>query len=412
MKVYDNFEQFFGSLLVGCVELEGFYLILKNQDVDPLDWPDCTARRIAIQFFKIAKTKGERAAAVLIQKSIADIPRLVKKNSEIDERFVAANYHGFLHHGLAIELGRKILSNPQKVNSLIEEFQSSSKSKVEVVDIRANANKFISQLEVTRLEKTDIFTIPGFSETAHAFGGFNPGRLWIITAATGVGKTNLSLNLAYRSSEARSTLFVNMEMDLHDLEIRLMQGICGQERSRIFNSDDSTFKASGSLYVSSMFNRQELLFTSGKSLSLTEILVLIRIEARERRVKQIFIDYDQKVFVDDPRDEWRVLQVVAESLEELAKECSLNIVLLSQADENGDPKASKRMKQSAAAVLHFKEENGVFLLEAKKNRFGRFGEKVFFDYKPEIGKCLEINSIVARELQKNRRANERAPISL
>ncbi len=81
--------------------------------------------------------------------------------------------------------------------------------------------------------------------------------------------------------------------------------------------------------------------TDGRSLNLSQIQLLIRTMVVERGIKQVFIDYDQKIFVDDPRDEWRTLQVAAESLEQIAITNNIHITLLSQADENGDPKVDE-----------------------------------------------------------------------
>ena len=250
--MFKDFELFFASLLTGCVEIEGFYETLQLLDINPEVWPDCPAKTPAILFFKLAKRSGERAAAVITQKNIEKLEKLNKSILEIDERFIAANYHGYLEFGRSVQLGRKILSDPKSTASLIHEYTQATKSDVGVVDIRAYADDFLAAVIDSREKKNDIVKIPGFEETAKAFGGFNPGCLWVITAGTGVGKTNLSLNMALRSSQAQPTLFINMEMRLYDINLRIMQIICAQDRRSIFKSDSESFGCSVNSYTASI----------------------------------------------------------------------------------------------------------------------------------------------------------------
>lgn len=404
-----EFENFFASIFVACLERNGFWEAMHALSIDPKQWPDCKAKRLMCQFVALAKGRGVGTARALLAANSFDVETLDMPAEKFDERWVAANYHAFVDFGLCFEFSREISRRPKEARTLAKAFLERKVSTVNVVDLREATDALIEQMTQSRESQADEISIPDFPRLSTMIGGFNPGRIVIITAKTGVGKTNLSLNLAEASSRVRPTLFINMEMDRYDLNLRLLQSITGTSRRRVFTADNSTFKCLTSLYTTKIINREPLLMTSGRALSLSEIGFLIRTEVNEKGVKQVFIDYDQKIISEDPREEWKSLQVAVEAMEELSKECGVNIVLLSQADENGDPKASKRIKQSASSVLHFFDEDQRFVLEAVKNRFGRHKDRTYIDYHPETSTCSESQDQSAR---KGKAINDTAKIAL
>src|SRR5690606_19276056 len=65
--------------------------------------------------------------------------------------------------------------------------------------------------------------IPGWEKLSRLIGGFNPGRVSVLIAESGVGKTMCALNLSLCASKSEPTLFINMEMTKNDIVARFVQ---------------------------------------------------------------------------------------------------------------------------------------------------------------------------------------------
>ena len=85
----------------------------------------------------------------------------------------------------------------------------------------------------------------------------------------------------------------------------------------------------------------------------------------------VIVDYDQKIISKNSDEEWKSVLKTVEMLEECTKQTNAHILVLSQGDDEGQPKASKRSKQPASAVLHLgKNDDNEWFIRTTKNRFG------------------------------------------
>ena len=147
-----------------------------------------------------------------------------------------------------------------------------------------------------------------------------------------------------------------------------------------------------------------LLVTNGKSLTLDNIKGLARVEHGKSPLGLIIIDYDQKIELSTTRDiqEWKALQIAVASLEELAKELGIYILLFAQeSSEEGRISGSFRSTFSAATVMRFfrHKDGNDYILADLKNRFGPIGEGVRVKYSPDTSLVKEVEQVNAKQIK-------------
>lgn len=300
----------------------------------------------------------------------------------------------------AQKLAKQIQASPETADALIKAYQSQKASGVGVFDLKDALSDCVRVNEQRVESGKAIVALPGWKSLSEAVSGFNPGRVGLLVAKTGFGKTNLGLNLAYSASKAMPVLFVNMEMLTQDIVERV-----------IFLGAGITAKRFRSGYgigqIAEWYNEVEqnksFFLTDGKGLSIEEIAAVLRTKRAHDDIHIAFVDYDQKIKldVDSKTPEWKALQIAVEKLEELAKELEIFIMLMAQANEEGGPSGSKRSLYPASVVLLFhQDDSGRVIIEAIKNRFGKRGVKIECEYSPENSRVTEIGLIEEKEAKK------------
>jgi KaiC/GvpD/RAD55 family RecA-like ATPase len=378
------------AILFNCVFVDGYFELCKKLGIVGMRWPECSAKVKYDEFLSLVKEKTVVAARYAFAESIDYVDGasgLPKDSAGLTSIFDSSSTVLF-----AREMGLRIKADPTQFHHLLKEYVALAAASdfAEVKSIEAMTSDFILETERRIAENTFEVKIPKWEVLSSLIGGFNPGRVTILTAGTGVGKTNLAMALArglWRSE--RPSLYINMEMDQYDLTARFIMAEAGVQRYELGNQNyvqkiettvRDVMRLSGNLH-----------FTSGKSLDLSRIEILANECKDKSKIEFLFVDYDQKIIHESRDDEWKFIQKACEALEELAKRLQLHVVILSQADEeSGKPKASKRMMQAASTVLFFHqtEENG-FILKALKNRHGRHGFELKINYEPEKSSLSE-----------------------
>ena len=379
MRNYD-FPSFFNQIATEFILLEDKRVFFEAVGVDPEDWPDIEAKKIMQKFLTDRALKGLDFAKFQAMKPLQEI-----SGAEIPED--RSSFTSLYHEGLtqlrAFELASRISRDPQNVERYVAGFRIRKSESDQVVNFADEVQDIVRR----QGERVDagkaLVVIDGWSFLSKAVGGFNPGRVSLLAAGTGVGKTMLALNLARGATKHHTTLVVNMEMNFDDIGARVIQS-----GAMITNEDWNTGVIDYermTTFMNDLQERKKLWITKGRSMSMLQIKAMIRLLKEQGDLGFVFIDYDQKILIPRGMEEWQALQLAVQELEEVAKIENLHIMLLSQANDDGDPKASKRSKQPASTVLHFHEhESGVYLIEAIKNRFGRRGVKIRVNFKPEM----------------------------
>lgn len=364
-----------------------FYTNAKKCGVNFKNFPDNFMFDVCKQFAidELAKSyQYARFSALNKLKEInKDTGSKFDKAISLDE--VKIFYGDYLTHLKTQELVTKLIQQPERGIELCNNFLNNKNSLVNYLNIQDAVELFVKETEVKIKSQNFGVMLKGFENLSKTIDGFNPGRVTIITAPTGFGKTNLAMNLFTSAlSTGLNSVFINMEMDTHDLTKRFLQSQ--------YKMTQDEFKQES--YVSKIAQNtkpwlekgQTSYFTDGTSLSLYEIDSLVMDIIKKHKVDIIFCDYDQQI-VDDSNykdEEWRFILKAVSKLEALAKRENIHIVLFSQTDEekNGVPRASKRAMQPASAVLYLHKEEGKTLIKFIKNRFGPTDKRLELNYEP------------------------------
>ena len=221
-------------------------------------------------------------------------------------------------------------------------------------------------------------------------GGFNPGRVSIVSAHTGFGKTNLALNLAIRAAKTMTVGIVNMEMIDTDIMDRLFAIESRKTHDQVAKGD-----VDWSHMIDFFSNDipKKMFFTDGKNLSINEIYSYAYRLKKDKNLSILFLDYDQKIdlHLDNRTPEWKALQLAVHAIESMAKELNIHVLMLSQASDEGTPSGSKRSMYPTSVVLWFTKDikGEKFILRPIKNRFGPTSMSIDLEYKPEMSLIYE-----------------------
>lgn len=387
-----NYQNFFLKLVELICEYPTLYKKLKSYGIRSIDWPECKARILMGDFEFIASTRDEACARLEI--SLRDKGKSDFGEIPLDPQYIKVHHDLYRDAGKAFQLAEKINQEPLRATELIRAYQKNNlKIETESWDDGLKSS-FVEQNEDLKSGLSQLI-LPSWNELSKMIGGFNPGRISVLTAQTGFGKTTLALNLAIDAKTNWPVLYVNMEMIPKDIYARTIFATTGITYQEWKTKPFEYFAERAKKIENYTKNAHQLRFTNGKDLNPIEIRALIHYHADVYGTKIVFIDYDQKLKSDVAGEEWQLLNKAIVELEETAKETNTFILLLAQADDNGDPRASKRMKQSASSVIHFKKiedsiKGEIYVLQAIKNRFGRTNQSIEVEYNPEQSYIKEI----------------------
>lgn len=372
---YLDYPTFFEGIARAFALEPDFYEYFIRQGFDPNEWPNCRAKEIAVQFHTTAQNKSVSHAMLYFGSKVESFQESNLLRSP--ETLITA-FHEFKMFGLYTDLGRAILSAPLRANEVLAAFKNSNSSGVIVKNLKEEIAQHIENEFRTDRSLEKIRRLQDWPILSSSIGGFNPGRVMLVVAGTGVGKTTLSINLILSAIKDLSVLFINMEMSFQDIFDRISLSGAGLT-SYQWRNPNQIISEKASDFISSIYNKNDFLITNGRALTLEQISNEIYRKKESHNIGMVFVDYDQKIRTKYAGEEWQTVQKAIEELEEVAKATETCIIILAQGDDNNLPKASKRSMQSAATVLAFYQEGKDFVLEAKKNRFGPRGAKIHLE---------------------------------
>jgi len=284
--------------------------------------------------------------------------------------------------------------SPLDAERLATDLLRRNSSAVKLTDLTRSIEEVYRKHEDELKNGTFEILLNEWEKLSKMIGGFNPGRLILITAKTGFGKTNLALSIATSAMAKTNVLYFNMEMLVEDVVKRIIMAK-GEFSRKDFASGDyiNNTKTFSTWYSSAIKNEFKLFISDGRSLSVDEISSTISQENIKTKLGLVIIDYDQKIRTPNERDQWKELHMAVEQLEEIAKMCELPIIILAQEDDDEKIRSSKRITQSATAQLSFKDVDYFgtkkYILEAKKNRHGIANAKLEVNYIHSMSSCKE-----------------------
>lgn len=369
-------------------------------------WPECKAKEIIKSFELLQGGKSYDYALYMNREKFSNYENLQTDESLTEDcKEISLLLDKNTKFYFIKKAANRLSSEPQDYLKIISELSemsiSGAKDEYSVQDF---IDKTIEKNEADLKSGKNKIIIPDFPIWSEQIGGFNPARVSGLSAKSGFGKTKMAINLADSARKVMPVYYFNMEMSPEDFESQFLQKNAGITYNE-FKS--GKYGQSGFeriiAYKASFQDTHSIVFTGGKSLSLDEICA--KLAANFKGSGLAIVDYDQKLtFNASQGEEWLMMVRAMERLEEMAKQLSIHIIVLFQADEEGFAKSSKRAIQPLSSFTNFTlaEDNKTYLLKNIKNRFGKTGFEIQVDYWPETTlikeKCL-IDETIKQAMQ-------------
>lgn len=366
---------------------ESFFDLIKKIGLDFSKWPKNPCFDVPKKFWSTANVKSYNAA--LIEFSI-EVPDTAFQE-RISETEIKIYYEKYLNFLLAKDLVKEISHDPEQAHKLCKDFLENKTTTTKYFNLESEIKNFVFDYEEkSQLGQIEV-VLSMFPLLSKTISGFNPGRVSILTAYSGFGKTNFGINfLVAAMQDGKNCLYINMEMDPSDMVKRTLQATCKISSSEFKNGNYISAITNG---AQSLINAKNNYFTDGSALSLVQINQIILEIKRKQNLHFLIVDYDQKLVMNDYgiEQEWMAVKKAVETLEEIAKREVVHVLLFAQTNEEsqGMPIASRRAIQPASSVIQFTKENDIPVLKFLKNRFGPVSEKIKLIYDPSKSVIIE-----------------------
>lgn len=393
-----------GLMALNFFSYEDWVEYFFENEIEPNDWPDCEAKFQVLKYKQLVDSGRSREYAWA--QSVDFITKL--ESEDFSNLPTAANqifalYQDEIIKHKANEVIGMIRRNPLKLNDIMSNYDFCKNSKKGFKLLTKTGLVAMERAIESSQKKESIKHIPGFENLSQLVGGFNPGRVGMLIAVTGFGKTNFAVSLANAITKKYSVAFANMEMSEQDFVEKVI--MCANSITfKEMKENASKYGDRTVEWLSGISRRGvEFYYTPGNTSSVAELRqYCLSYKKTDSKLDFLIVDYDQKISVTTSRDmpEWKALQIAVEQLESLAKELNMFVLLLAQEVE-GDVGGSKRSKNPASFVLKFARRKNIDItnfdkagkeqdyIQVVKNRFGPGRKILEVIYTPEMARVVE-----------------------
>jgi KaiC/GvpD/RAD55 family RecA-like ATPase len=379
---------------------ESWYMRALGANIDPKDWPAFRCKKIAQKYSDLRMQENHDHAALVCAESLDDLNHALHLSNDIGQARELYKELMLEHRG--IQLSQKIGADPKNAAKYFGEYSSFAFEDSFVHFGQTIEDTYAESVKQAESGESEIL-IRGFPKLSSMIGGFNPGRVGMLIAGTGFGKTNFAANLALAAAQTKKVIYLNMEMIEFDFSQRLLMSAGGIEYADLkFRPRENQIKVAEAM---SKYLTKDLYFSRGKSMSIFEIVAKASEHKRNKGLDLLIVDYDQKIALETSREtpEWKALQIAMEQLEDIAKRLKIFVLLLAQESSEGDVSGSKRSKFPASTVLRFfKDDSDRYVIQAIKNRFGKQGIAVEVDYEHSKNQIREREIVNVEHMRKQK----------
>lgn len=366
---------------------KGFWEQAQLMGVRLEEWPPTRGRFLLEKFLKDLEDRGFDFAFwnLTTGPNWSEIENLNWALPETEEGLKAL-YEETIEIVRGQELGAAILQAPHKAYELLKNFENRQQNSSRVIDMAASMQEYHDAYTAKVAAGESVVGIPLWSKLADAIGGFNPERIAICKAESGLGKSMLAMNLAFCAAQKQPVLYVNMEMSLMDMYERLWAMTSEQGFSKIRRDGPPSMDLVDAL------KPEHLFMTDGRDMSFIEIRAMARKIKEKHGLLMFIIDYDQKLVLDVPAGgaEWREMQRVMARFEQLAKELQCFGLILAQTNLDGHISSTHRARFSASTIWHFRKDDLYsYVIDFDKNRFCERGTAITVQYEGWCGRIKE-----------------------
>jgi len=157
------------------------------------------------------------------------------------------------------------------------------------------------------------------------------GRLCLVGARPGMGKTTATLQTALHASKQKPTLFISLEMPFKEILNKAIQSKTRMHRERISTGDISKDEFKQIQRATDEIFEHDLFIEDNKN-ELNQIRSIVRSYAKNQGVKVVIIDYVQLISTSNIRyvNENERITHISKTLKKIAVQEDVYIILISQ----------------------------------------------------------------------------------
>lgn len=199
--------------------------------------------------------------------------------------------------------------------------------------------------------------IPSFDRIT---GGLKPGGYTLIAAATGAGKSTLGLNMINAALEyGTGVVLFSLEMSREDIVDMMFSLNCSVNRNKFntgeFTAEDTQRMAEGTLWMKEL----PLWVDDTPDITVEGIRRCVLSLCAENRIGLVVVDYAQLALLDiKPESREQAVGAVALGLRVLSREANVPVLLLSQLNDEGKVRESRKLAHEASTVLLLTRKDG------------------------------------------------------
>ena len=188
----------------------------------------------------------------------------------------------------------------------------------------------------------------GIAAMDEILGGYQPTDLIYLAGRPGMGKTAMALSLAYNmASNGTPVAFFSLEMGKQQLFYRLASFATHLPATQLFKGKLTTEELKTYYARIEALNNLPIFVDDAGGLTITELRGKVKMLKHKKNVGVVFVDYVQLISGTPPNkratyNREQELSHVSRQLKQLAKECNVAMVVLSQLSRGVEARQDKR----------------------------------------------------------------------
>ncbi len=186
----------------------------------------------------------------------------------------------------------------------------------------------------------------GFPSLDYMTGGLKAGSLYVVAARPSMGKTSIVANMMEEIAIDNSMPvdFYSIEMSKDSVYDRFVAQRANANLSNILNGGTTNGEQKAIRRVLADYKTSNLQIIEDSSITASQILSKARRRKKRLGTRAIFVDYLQIIKADDAveRGDLRILcQNALQKMKQVAKECEIPVVVLTQLNRDADGKPAQ-----------------------------------------------------------------------
>lgn len=217
----------------------------------------------------------------------------------------------------------------------------------------------IARYEELYANKGNLGVPTGFHKFDSVSGGLKPGGYTLIAAGTGVGKTTVAMNIINSAlKHGVGVVLFTLEMSADDVTDMMFSMNCGVNRNHFNTGEFQDGEIAAMTNALPTLSNLNLFLEDDPDASMAMIRRRTLSLTAEDRIGLAVIDYAQLVNAEMPTNKREeCVASVALDLRRLSRQSNIPIVVLSQLNDEGRLRESRRLGHEAANVLLLNRDN-------------------------------------------------------